>query len=437
MLVKNPPNTSGVFQFREMKELFYDPRAKVGVFTIKGIPLSFGTQLKKGMSIQLLEPVFKGSQSNIAAVEGKVITLKNLDKKIPSIKGGMIIHLVGDKKKNEEETQVIKSGKGGKITVREDLTVQKVTAFTIFSVTLTGKVHRNFQKIISFPQKTFGVTLKSGLKISLTGDPPNLAPQFIDKVLTQKVVILKSSIESEAPLFKSVTFEGDLIVEGDLISAWYQYQDPLDQELRPELSWEYWNGTGWVSLKIDDDNTKRLLVGGTISFGVPSDLEKTEVSGQENYWIRARIVGGDYGKESFIVRNTPLENPVGAFEQKIIPDKSPIQPPFVKSLALSYKLTKHRFLNTCLTYNNLEFRDQTAACKTPGKYFQPFRKLEDVQKTIYLGFNHSFSGGPVKSLFQTQEIAFEDQSKPKTRLGYEFRQRLETGGGARRNRRAD
>jgi len=31
-----------------------------------------------------------------------------------------------------------------------------------------------------------------------------------------------------------------------------------------------------------------------------NDIQKTMVGGQENFWIRVKIAGGDYGREKFI-----------------------------------------------------------------------------------------------------------------------------------------
>ena len=40
---------------------------------------------------------------------------------------------------------------------------------------------------------------------------------------------------------------------------------------------------------------------GNILFSVPNDLSVTEVAGKDDYWIRARLVGGDYGRPIYRV----------------------------------------------------------------------------------------------------------------------------------------
>ncbi|MCK4735191.1 MAG: hypothetical protein KAT65_22250, partial [Methanophagales archaeon] len=60
------------------------------------------------------------------------------------------------------------------------------------------------------------------------------------------------------------------------------------------LSWEYWNGTLWQPLEGID-----FPENAPISFNCPEELKEVEVNGEKNYWIRVRLVSGDYGKEEF------------------------------------------------------------------------------------------------------------------------------------------
>ena len=74
-----------------------------------------------------------------------------------------------------------------------------------------------------------------------------------------------------------------------------------DTSTNPELSWEYWNGTGWWKLVVTRDETLNLKISGKLEFKVPPDLAPTDWSGRTNYWIRARLIGGDYGREKVSV----------------------------------------------------------------------------------------------------------------------------------------
>ena len=53
------------------------------------------------------------------------------------------------------------------------------------------------------------------------------------------------------------------------------------------LSWEYWNGKSWSGIRVID-NTDRFHYSSEkgISFTCPDDIEKTEVNGEEKFWIR-------------------------------------------------------------------------------------------------------------------------------------------------------
>src|SRR5205814_9156224 len=102
----------------------------------------------------------------------------------------------------------------------------------------------------------------------------------------------------------------------------------------------------------------------------PKDIAATEVAGQSNYWIRARLVGGNYGQVRFEVvsKTDPTTHDTTFTTER----KDFSRPPIVKSLTISYKLTEEQSPKTVLTLNNLDYIDQTAANITTNKSFQPF-----------------------------------------------------------------
>jgi uncharacterized phage protein gp47/JayE len=168
----------------------------------------------------------------------------------------------------------------------------------------------------------------------------------------------------------------------------------------PALSWEYWNGKGWTVIKEGvTDNTDRFLDSGahTFVFTCPSDIEATRVSGQENYWIRVRIVSGDYGKELI------HEN------EKWIPGE--IKPPAFSSVIITYSLASQN-LEQCLIYNNLEFVNITEENKALDKTFKPFRPLDDERQTLYLGFDKKLESGPISIFFAIEEAKYTEQTMP-------------------------
>ncbi|HEU4593524.1 MAG TPA: putative baseplate assembly protein [Pyrinomonadaceae bacterium] len=190
-------------------------------------------------------------------------------------------------------------------------------------------------------------------------------------------------------------------------SKWGSFRDQSETELRPELSWEYWNGKGWMALRVDD-RTENFLVPQLVSFTVPDDMSKTEVAGQENYWIRSRIVGGDYGRELFVLNK----------DNQLEVRKDPIRPPLIKSLTITYKVTEQKPPQFTLTFNNMGFLDQTAANVTRDKHFSPYLTLPDESRALYFGFDKEFDGGPVRLYFDAAELVTDERDKPK--LAWEF-----------------
>ncbi len=199
---------------------------------------------------------------------------------------------------------------------------------------------------------------------------------------------------------------GYTIAAAPFPQAWFTYSDVDQSDLRPQLSWEYWNGRGWVNFPDLKDKTSNLLVSDKITFTLPEDVAQTEVAGQKNYWIRARIVGGDYGRESFTFNFDPTKPSTATV------NKSSIRPPFIQSLTISYSMTQDQLPQACLTLNNLDWLDQTAANDVPGKFFQPFLPLPVAQQTLFVGFDQPFEGGPARLYFAARELAVDESNAP-------------------------
>ena len=252
----------------------------------------------------------------------------------------------------------------------------------------------------------------NGKFLQITGGPgASAVGRRIEKYFSSTNNVVLRDPFAEAPTSSSRF----TITPGPIPQAWFVHSDPQQSTLRPELSWEYFNGRGWVALKIID-TTDNLLVKGRISFIIPEDMEKTEVAGQENYWIRARIVSGDYGREQFKFNQDTGE---------ITVNKDAIRPPKVKKsakggsgLRIKYKLTELKQPELCLTFNNLSYLDQTAANNTADKHFKPYLPLEDTGKAVYFGFDREFSGGPVRLYVEVKELEVDDRDQ--LELTWEF-----------------
>ena len=188
-----------------------------------------------------------------------------------------------------------------------------------------------------------------------------------------------------------------------------EYAPLEDLTTIPELSWEYWNGRGWLSLTVTDQ-TRNFLSNGEVRFSVPESIERTEVAGQDNFWIRARLVGGDYGRETFKIVN-----------DTVVSEKSSLRPPKISTLRIVYEAPPVP-PEVCLTFNNLDYLDQTAASRIGGAHFRPFERLERFENrslTVFFGFDKPFKTGPVRLLIDAAEREFDESRPPE--LDWRFR----------------
>lgn len=213
----------------------------------------------------------------------------------------------------------------------------------------------------------------------------------------------------------SVSDKNSIVERIVIKDVWNEFRDPNETVLSPVLSWEYWNGKGWVVIRGLKDGTANFLKSGEITFDLSEDIEATEVAGQKSYWIRARLVSGDYGKETFVLLQDRSSEPE---RQQLVSTKNSIRPPNVISLGISYALETTRYPDKTITYNNLEYIDQTEASKIEDNFFLPFVKLEDKVRSLYLGFENSFKGGPIKIFFAAKELTFTEELKPKLEWTY-------------------
>ena len=166
--------------------------------------------------------------------------------------------------------------------------------------------------------------------------------------------------------------------------------------ISPVLSWEYWNGTSWRGLRVVD-TTSRFLKGaktGKISFTCPEDIEKVEVNGEEKFWIRSRMIDGDYGREIII-------EPGNSGTQVDI-KKGTIYFPIINEVQIFYQNIQETPQH-CITYNSLNYVDRSKECSDENKVFAPFVKESETYPGIYLGFDSPLTGGPLRILFEVQE----------------------------------
>lgn len=177
------------------------------------------------------------------------------------------------------------------------------------------------------------------------------------------------------------------------IGAWGEARSPRKSD-NPELSWEYHDGETWERLDLGfRDGTANLAGSGEIRFEVPHDLSPVEIGGKEDYWIRARLIGGDYGRATYVVETDP-PLPETPSRTSITIDRSRLNPPEILAIEATYELENSVPPDCVVTDNNLAAIDQTQAAMADGAVFGLFEGMvehvadgDGGSRALYLGFD--------------------------------------------------
>ncbi|WP_017718390.1 baseplate J/gp47 family protein [Kamptonema formosum] len=156
---------------------------------------------------------------------------------------------------------------------------------------------------------------------------------------------------------------------------------PISKTGGAEIVWEAYSGSSWETLgrssvnnsKVSgqanfSDGTQAFTKDGNITFTLPSQMQPATVSGVTNYWVRARLMKGNYQQEG-----------------------GSVAPPSLQSIKLKYTYTSEEIpLTACQTYNDFAYEQMQ-----DGKSFQPFSPTADANPALYLGFDRAFANRPV------------------------------------------
>ncbi|ROP28320.1 putative phage baseplate assembly protein [Couchioplanes caeruleus] len=176
----------------------------------------------------------------------------------------------------------------------------------------------------------------------------------------------------------------------------------------PELSWEYFTSQGWRALETGFvDLTRNLSTGGTITFVVPEDLTTTEIGGTQDYWIRTRLIGGDYGRPRYVVNSTTVD---GRQIQSVTVDNSELHPPEIVAIEARFELATLIAPDAVLVENNLDVRDETDASAAATARFELFQGVTALdpaaaERAIYLGLTASPGQGSLVVLADVADQA--------------------------------
>jgi hypothetical protein len=218
--------------------------------------------------------------------------------------------------------------------------------------------------------------------------------QTVSDVFSADNLAVLSAPWTNAPTQSAV----DYFVKLNLFDVWRVFEPPKPRN--PTLSWEYFDGTAWRLIPTLEDHTDELATGGEVTFCVPQDLQPTDVVGRKNHWIRARLVGGDYGQETVTV----ISETVGTKTTQTV-ERNPdsIHAPYVAKLTVTYRVCCEVVPDVVLTRDNGSLLNQTDVNRSPGAvvdYFVPLSEaLNTSDRALYLGFDAKLTGGPIQVLF--------------------------------------
>lgn len=228
-----------------------------------------------------------------------------------------------------------------------------------------------------FAAKLAKIDKTTGEGIGTIGELLKLTPEELKKKLGTNIKRATNILEAAQKAFYDKSGEYGAGAKGKV-------QAKGKEEL--QLSWEYWNGNGWTVIENLDDRTEKFLKPGTgtVVFTCPDDIARTRVSGQENYWIRIRLVSGDYGRELVFNGNQWVPGLVS--------------PPAIRDIKIEY-IIEPVYPNYCLVDNNCEITDFSNESKTAGTRFTPYQIPEDNVRTLFLGFDKKLEKGPISVFF--------------------------------------
>jgi hypothetical protein len=129
------------------------------------------------------------------------------------------------------------------------------------------------------------------------------------------------------------------------------------------------------------DGTQAFCQSGIVTLKLPDTVGKVVVNGQENYWLRVRILNGNYGKEAAYKLKDPTK-PEDGFTLIL----ATFRPPIISEAKIGYEQTLSAFPEIARAYNNLAHEDLTSANNAGNQPFMPFRAAPEERPTLYLGF---------------------------------------------------
>ncbi|MDZ8105293.1 MAG: putative baseplate assembly protein [Nostoc sp. DedQUE12a] len=248
-----------------------------------------------------------------------------------------------------------------------------------------------------------------------------------------------------------------------------------------EVFWEAWNGSSWERLEPTAKNFNgqtitdlklspiKFTTSGKVEFKLSQPRPQISVNGETNYWLRIRIIKGNYGSgtalgqlvtltylseqakdtDTLTVQNvrgfmlgdsvsivsgnnsqTGFIKNINLADKKLIlankinqefpagvtvmlNSSASFAPPSVRSLKIDYNYEEsEEFSNsTFVTYNNFTYVKQVIQNNIG---FSPFTRLTDTRRYLYLGFDRPFPNRAIALYFQVESPTAKELSTATT-----------------------
>ena len=163
---------------------------------------------------------------------------------------------------------------------------------------------------------------------------------------------------------------------------------------QPQLAWDAWAGAGWVPVRVAPADYV-FTTTDTVRITLPPGFGPSEVGGDTRYWLRVRLVGGDYGRPASYQRRD------GGEGYDLIP--ATFAPPVISALSWTSAGGSATVpASACVTGNDFQFRTHGPDEHGVLPEFQPFRVAGEADSALYLGFDRPFETRPVTLYLQVE-----------------------------------
>ena len=175
-----------------------------------------------------------------------------------------------------------------------------------------------------------------------------------------------------------------------------------------QLIWEYAIDEGkWSQLDVKDQ-TAGFTQQGSVSFSVPANFANVMINSEEGYWIRSKIVNGNYGQ----AEKSEFDHASGAVKVS----QSTLTPPVFSTIRVKYSLPR-KDIDDCYAFNNYKY-ERVVFEKNKPVYF--FKQDAEYEEALYFGFDSYLSEQELSVYFDLQNFGDLNLLKGQRTLQWEL-----------------